>query len=319
MKKYLLIDGNAIMHRAFHALPDTLAAKDGTPTNAVYGFFTMLYKVVTDFQPYYVTICFDTPKPTFRKKLLEEYQAKRPKAADEFKVQVPIIQNLVDLAGINREEREGFEADDVIGSLAKKLSDNGEVFTLILTGDKDILQLVNKDTQVISPKLGLSNITIYDEKKVEEKLGIKPKLIPDYKSLAGDPSDNYHAAKGIGPKTAVKLLEQFGSIENIYKNTEKIEKERIRNILVENKEKVFLLKKIATIVQDLEIDVDLDCKKFSGFKEDMKFELNRLELNSLIKRFFKEKKDGQKGHNFMDSVSKNNKEENEDSQLALFS
>lgn len=288
MRTYLLIDGNAIMHRAFHALPSTLTAKDGTPTNAIYGFFTMLYKVLHDFSPDYVTVCFDTPVPSFRKKLLKEYQAKRPKAPDEFKQQVPVILSLLDDAGIHRVQKEGYEADDVIGSFAHAIDPT--IQTLILTGDKDILQLVNSHTKVIAPKTGISSLILYDEKRVEEKIGVPPSRIIDYKALAGDPSDNYHAAKGIGPKTAIQLINQFGTIEQIYDEIDKIEKERIKKILIQYKEKVFLLKKIATIITDLDISINLEQEPFSGFDVKMKERLEALQLYSLIKRFFSEEK-----------------------------
>jgi DNA polymerase-1 len=284
MKTYVLIDGNAIMHRAFHAIPSTLTAQDGTPTNAIYGFFTMLYKVTQDYQPDFVTVCFDTPVPSFRKKLLKEYQAHRPKAPDEFKQQVPIILSLLDDAGIDRVQKEGYEADDLIGSLAHAI--NNDLQTLILTGDKDILQLVNDHTHVISPRTGISKIIRYDDQMVLDKMGVPPARIPDFKALAGDPSDNYHAAKGIGPKTAVQLVSQFGTVEDMYAHIDHVQKDRIRNILIEHKEDVLLLKKIATIVTDLEVPLDLEKESFSGFHENLKDRLEDLQLNSLIKRFF---------------------------------
>lgn len=289
MQTYLLIDGNAIMHRAFHALPETLATSDGKPTNAIYGFFSMTNKVITDFRPDYITICFDTPVPTFRKKLLEEYQAKRPKAPDSFKQQVPVIHELVDAAGIHRAQREGYEADDVIGSFVTKLHTIPDIHTLILTGDKDILQLVQDDTKVISPKTGLSTITLYDAAEVEKKMGVPPEQIPDFKALAGDPSDNYHAAKGIGPKTAQKLLREFSTIEDLYERLGDVSDARIRRILEQYKDKVLLLKQIAQIVTDLHIEVSLEQTAFQGFQPALQDKLEELELRSLVKRFFPSK------------------------------
>src|SRR3989338_1028939 len=149
MKTLLLIDGNAIVHRAYYAIPATFRTSSGNPTNAVYGFLTMLYKTITDFHPDYIIICFDTPKPTFRKKLFEKYQAQRAKLSDELAAQFPHIKEMLDKAGITRIEKEGYEADDLIGTLVKKYKHDYEI--LVLTGDKDIMQLVDKNVFVISP------------------------------------------------------------------------------------------------------------------------------------------------------------------------
>lgn len=314
-KTHLLIDGNAIIHRAYHALPDTFQTKDGTPTNAVHGFFSMLYKVVSDFQPTYLTVCFDSPKPSFRKELFKEYQAQRPKTPDSFKLQFPLVKNLLELGGVDQVEKETYEADDIIGSLAHQYA-NPELMTLILTGDKDIFQLVDTNTHVISPKTGLSSITVYDEETVLTKMGVPPGQIPDFKALAGDPSDNYQAAKGIGPKTAIKLLEQFGTVEGMYDRIDQVQEERIKNILVNDKKNVLLMKQIATIVTDLDVPLNLQKETFSGFDENMKDEMERLELNSLVKRFFESngKKKGQD-----EKKEEKKKEEAEDtSQLGLF-
>lgn len=288
MKTLLLIDGHAIIHRAFHALPP-LTNRDGTPTNAIYGFFTMLYKAINDFKPDYMVVCFDSPKPNFRKELYEGYQATRPTMVDDLKPQISLIKELLDKAHIKRIEKEGFEADDLIGTLATA-GKKEDIKTLILTSDKDIMQLVNEKILVVSPLTGLSSIKLYTPEEVETKLDIKPEQIPDYKALSGDPSDNYPGAQGIGSKTAAKLLHQFSNVENLYAHINDIPNEKQKEILLSNKDNVMVFKKIATIVTDVPIDLTLDQTAFSGFHPEMKQKLQKLHLNTLLKRFFEEKK-----------------------------
>jgi len=293
MKTLLLIDAHAMIHRAFHALPKELASKKGVPTNAVYGFFLMLQKVITDFKPTHIAVCFDTPVPTFRKKLFKEYQSKRPPMDDTLKPQIPIIEEILTAGGVTCLKKEGFEADDVIGTIAKE--EKKEVDrTLIVTGDRDLLQLVDERVYVITPKLGVTNFTLFTEKEVENKFNIEPKQIPDYKALAGDSSDNYNTAPGIGPKTATKLLHQFTTIENLLKNSDRIENEKWKNTIDEYKDKITLFKKIATIVCDVELQYNLKKLEFKGFSENMKKNLNELDLHSLNAKLFNKKKENPK-------------------------
>src|SRR3989339_1599754 len=256
MKTLLLIDGNAIMHRAYHALPPFKSA-DGTPTNVVYGYLSMLNKVVTDFKPDYLISCFDTPKPTFRNKLFKSYQIQRPKIDDDFIVQIPIVKQALDAAGINRIEKDGFEADDLIGTITKIFETN-KFRVVILTGDKDIFQLITDNVFVAAPQLGLANIKIFDKSEVEKKLDISPNEIIEYKALAGDPSDNYPGASGIGPKTAAKLIHQFKNVENIYKNILEIDSDKVKEVLLREKENVYLSKRLATILTDVDIDLNIE-------------------------------------------------------------
>ncbi len=286
MDTLLIIDGNAIMHRAYHALPP-FKTKSGIPTNVIYGFFGMLGKALEIFKPTHVAICFDTPKKTFRQKLLKEYQSQRPPMPDDFKQQIPLLQNLLDKAGLFREEQDGLEADDMIGTISQ-MANGRKMRTLILTGDKDIMQLVNKHTFVISPKFGLTEITLYDEDAVKTKLGVTPSMIPDYKALVGDPSDNYPGAKGIGPKTAITLLEKFGTVEDLLKNVNKLEEGRQKELIKENVENIILSKKLSVIVTDAKIVFEFDKAKFDGFSQTFKEELQKYEMKSLIARLFKE-------------------------------
>src|SRR3989344_8772184 len=181
MNTLLLIDGNAIMHRAFHALPP-FKTKNGLPTNIIYGFFSMLHKAVSDFKPTHIVVSFDTPLPTFRNKLFKAYQAQRPKISDDFITQIPYLKEALSKAGIIHLEKDGFEADDIIGTIADKFKTNG-IKVLILSGDRDIQQLVDSNVFVITPKLGLSELKMYDNSEVKKKFGLNPNQIPDLKAL----------------------------------------------------------------------------------------------------------------------------------------
>lgn len=284
MQTLLLIDGNAIMYRAFFAIPTTFKTTDGVPTNAVYGFVTMLHKAISDFKPEYVIICFDTPKPTFRKKMFENYQAQRAPIADDFKIQIPLIKKMLDLAGITRTEKEGFEADDIIGTMVERYKKNHRI--LILTGDKDIMQLIDDNVFVMSPQTGISAIKLYNRDEVKTKLGCTPEEIPDLKALMGDSSDNYSGAKGIGPKTACSLLEQFKTVENLLKHTDEIESERIRTIIEGHREQILMSKSLATIMRDVPVSISIENAEFTGFKEELKAFLDKLEMHSLVERLF---------------------------------
>lgn len=229
MNRLILIDGNAILHRAYHALPP-LTAPDGSVVNAVYGFSTMLIRLIGDLKPTHVAVAFDRPKPTFRKKLYKKYQAKRPKMDDALVTQIPKVHDLVASFGIPIFEVDGFEADDVIGTLAKQATRDMQQ-VIIVTGDKDILQLVCDDKVLVyMPTKGLSEAKLYDEKAVLDRLGVMPNKIPDFKALAGDSSDNYPGVPGIGPKTAISLLTKYTSLQAILKTNEltKPEKESAR-------------------------------------------------------------------------------------------
>ncbi len=306
MKTALLIDGNAIMHRAYHALPP-FKTKEGIPTNALYGFLTILKKAVTDFQPHYLIVCFDTPVPTFRKKLYKEYQSHRPKMEDDLSCQFSAVKEALDKAGIIHMEKAGFEADDVIGTITKKLEKQGER-VLILTGDRDIMQLVGNNVFVVTPQIGFAQTKIYDPAAVKEKMGIEPEQIPDLKALMGDASDNYKGAKGIGPKTAAKLLNEYKTVKNVLKNLDKIDG-KPQQLLQDHKENVLLAHQLATIKSDVDLDIDLDKTVFNGFNDGLKEILQKYQMPSLIKRFFEDKKPPAK--------PAGKKEENKD-QIGLF-
>lgn len=308
MNTLLVIDGNAIMHRAYHALPP-FKTKKGVPTNAVYGFFTMLYKSIQDFHPEYIAVCFDTPAQTFRQKIHKEYQAQRPDIGDDFKEQIPIIKTLLKKTPIYQEEQDGLEADDVIGTIVTHAKKQ-RLKILILTGDKDIMQLVDKNTYVVSPQLGISNVKIYGVDEVKEKLHVPPTQIPDLKALIGDPSDNYKGAKGIGPKTAAKLLLQYRTVEDLMADLDKVPDDKIKKILSAHKKEIKLAKHLAVIVTDAKIKFKLENAKFQGFSEDLKKAFIDLEMRSLLQRFF--------AHGAPQAKPVKKKQEEPDPQIGLF-
>ncbi len=309
MNTVLLIDGNAIMHRAYHALPP-FKTRQGIPTNAVYGFFTMLYKTIQDFNPQYVTVCFDTPKPTFRKKLFKKYQIHRPKMEDDLSQQFPMIKELLTKAGIYHEEKAGYEADDVIGTITKSLPKD-QYKILILTGDKDLMQLIDANVYTLTPQIGFSKAKIFDRKEVVAKFGIQPEQIPDYKALAGDPSDNYPGAKGIGPKTASQLIQQFHSVENLLKHLKELS-EKQQAIFKKYRQDILLSKKLAQIVTNVKIKFQPATARFTAFKPELKNSLLKMEMYSLANRFFGERNAGS------EKIKKVKKERNNTSQIGLF-
>lgn len=284
MKTLLLIDGNAIMHRAYHALPP-FKTRTGIPTGAVFGFFSILHKSIIDFKPEYLAVCFDTPAPTFRKKMFNKYQAQRPKLEDDIITQFPIVREGLDAAHVFHIEKPGFEADDLIGTISHHFDKNG-LRVMILSGDRDILQLVNHNILVVTPQIGFSKGKIYNAEDVLAKFGVTPKQIPDYKALAGDQSDNYKGAKGIGPKTAAKLINKFKSVENLYNNIDKLDS-KIQTVLKDNHEDVIMSKKLAVILNEVELDFHIEKTKFAEFNQKLKDFFFKYEIHSLINRLFK--------------------------------
>jgi len=286
-KTLLLLDGNAIIHRAYHALPP-FATKDGTVVNAVYGFSMTLLSVIEKFHPTHVVASFDLRTPTFRHKMSKEYKAKRIKAPDELYEQIPIVKEVVRAFQIPIYEKEGFEADDMIGSVAKRASQEGyEV--IIVTGDMDALQLVDEHIKVFTMRRGIKDTIIYDEAGVVEKYGLKPQQLPDYKGLAGDSSDNIAGVSGIGTKGATDLLQAHGSLEGVYEHIEEI-KSALQEKLLRDKAQAFQSKELGTIRLDAVEEIDWSAMEFV-FSESIREEVRKIfvDLNffSLVKRIAK--------------------------------
>ncbi len=270
----MLIDGMAIIHRAYHAMPK-LNSRDGRVVNAVYGFTNMLVKIVDDLQPTYIAVAFDLPQPTFRRELYIAYQATRSYADDDLVSQFPLVDELVRAAGIAVYTQAGFEADDVIGTIAQEATAHHLVDeAMIVTGDRDMMQLVNHKVKLYMPVKGLTEVKTIDEAGVMEYWGVRPDQIIDLKALIGDQSDNYPGVPGVGPKTASDLLGKYGTLEEIYKRLETGEldiKEGVKVKLKEGHASALLSKKLATIVRDVPINFNLEEAKLPEFKTSEKF------------------------------------------------
>jgi len=289
-ERLVLVDGNAILHRAYHALPP-LTTRSGELVNAVYGFSTMLLKILEDLKPKYLAVAFDTPKPNFRHQEFIGYQAKRKKMDAELSQQIERVRQLVNVLNIPVFEAEGYEADDVIGTLARQAVEclnNKECSSfevLIVTGDRDLMQLVNDEVKLFMPSRGLSEGQIIGEKEVKERMGVEPQKIIDYKALVGDQSDNYPGVLGIGPKTAISLLEQFGTLDEIYSHLDQIENRNIVEKLREGKESSFLSRKLAAIVTSAPVNLELNkCLASDYDKEKVISFFKELGFRSLISR-----------------------------------
>ncbi len=283
-KRLLLFDGNALVHRAFHALPPLAVTRTGEMTGAVYGFASMVFKVLAELRPTHYAIAFDYPAPTFRHREFEPYKAQRPPTPEELKSQFRRVRQLAEAFHIPIFEVEGYEADDILGTLGRQASAQG-VDTIIVTGDLDTLQLVSPRVQVITPRPGrpFSDTVIYDEEKVAERYGISPLQIADLKGLKGDASDNIPGVSGVGEKTALKLLQQFGTIEEIYAHIDEVEPAKVQQILKEGQKAAEQSKRLATIVTDVPITLDLDACAVSAFDREQVVELFReLEFSTLL-------------------------------------
>ncbi|MCL4459750.1 MAG: DNA polymerase I [Chloroflexi bacterium] len=290
MKETLvLVDGNALFHRAFHALPPLTTSK-GELVNAIYGFASMLLKVMAELKPAYVAVAFDKAAPTFRHRQFEGYKAQRPPAPEGLFDQFDRVHQLVSLLNIPMFEVEGYEADDVLGTLARQASQQ-DIDTVIVTGDTDALQLVGPKIRVLTSKRAFSDIALYDEEAVHQKYGLKPQQLPDFKSLKGDPSDNIPGVPGVGEKTAAKLLNQFGDLDGIYAHLDQIEP-KLRARLEEHKELAYISKQLALIVTTIPIQLDLStCRRGKYDRaQAMKF-LRELEFRTLASKLPTEPED----------------------------
>jgi len=293
-RRLIIIDGNAVIHRAFHALPP-LTTKRGELVNAVYGFLLVFFKAIKEFQPDFIVATFDSPSPTFRHKKYRLYKAQREKAPQELYDQIPKVKEILKNFNVQVLEKQGFEADDLIGTISKKAPRKQiipELETIILTGDLDALQLVDEKTKVFALRKGVKDTILYDIQKVKEKYGsLTPEQLVDFKALRGDPSDNIPGVLGIGPKTAIDLIKKFGSLENLYKelreNTDKIKKlkQSLREKLQDYKEQAFLSKALVEIKENVPIEFNLEKCKWGKYNREKIMQIFRdYEFQTLINR-----------------------------------
>ncbi len=293
-RRLVLVDGHALAYRAFFALPiDAFSTSRGELTNAVYGFTLMLLRALEQERPDYIAVTFDAGKETFRHQEFKEYKAQRARMPEEMRGQMARIVEVIEALSIPIFEVEGYEADDLIGTLSKQAQKLG-VETLILTGDYDAFQLVSPKVKVLTTgghRQPFSEARLFDEKALEEKYHFRPSLLVDYKALVGDASDNIPGVPGIGPKYATDLVKRYGTVEEIYEHLEEIEPARARNALAEGKERAFLSKRLATIVTDVPITLDLEKCRTSDYDRDRVMEVFReLEFRSLVDRLPKEQR-----------------------------
>lgn len=250
MKKFVLIDGNALIHRSYHALPKTLRTPSGELTNAVHGFTGILLGILEVEKPTYIATAWDMKGPTFRDAMLQNYKGTRKKTDDELIQQFPRTYEVLDAMSIPIYKRPGLEADDFLGIVSRILEEDGDVHIVVVTSDQDALQLVSERVEVVAPISGYRKVKRYDRAAVKEKMGVWPEQVADFKGIAGDSSDNIKGVPGIGKKGAQKLIEAFGSVEGIYERIEEVEPLRIRGLLKEHEEDARTCKAVATIVRE---------------------------------------------------------------------
>jgi len=310
-KRLIIIDSNSVIHRAYHALPRLTTKKAGL-VNAVYGFLLVFLKAIREFQPDYIVASFDSPAPTFRHKKYKEYKAKRPPAPEDLYKQIPKVKEVLKSFGVPIFEKEGFEADDIIGTISKlapKKQIIPEIETIILSGDSDTLQLINPYTKVYALRKGVKGTVLYDVEKFKEKYqGLQPEQLSDLKALKGDPSDNIPGVAGIGEKTAIKLIREFKNLENLYHSLEKKNKKikklkpKLVETLLQSKKQAFFSKMLATIRKDVPINLEFKKCSFKEYNKEKVIQIFKdFDFHSLIKRLPETKKEIEKSQNEKDA------------------
>ena len=285
-KKLMLIDGHSILNRAFYGVPD-LTNSEGIHTNAMYGFLNIMFRFIDEEKPDYITVAFDLSAPTFRHKTYEAYKGTRKPMAPELKQQVPLIKEVLKSMGITIVEKEGFEADDLLGTLAKRSSRAG-IDVSIISGDRDLLQLADTNIKIRIPKTkkGVTEVEDYLPADVETLYGVTPVEFIDVKALMGDASDNIPGAPGVGPKTASALIVKYHSIENVFEHLEELKPPKAKKSISENVEQIKLSKFLATIDIDVPIDYDVESAAVGGYFNPDSYELfKRFNFKSFLKRF----------------------------------
>lgn len=285
-KRLFIIDGHALCYRAYYAfIRNPLVNSDGQNTSAIFGFARMLLRLIADQKPDYLVVAFDPPKKSFRFAMYPEYKANRQKMPDDLRSQIDEIKKMIETLGIPRIEEADFEADDVLGTIAKKYA-SGDVEVMLVTGDKDAYQLVGDGVRIYANKKGISEYEVYGPKEVEEMLGVRPDQVIDYMALVGDASDNVPGVKGIGEKTAQKLIAEFGSLDGLYGRIDEVRGKQ-KDTLAREKEMAYLSRDLVTVRTDLPIRHDISEFGFKGISPDAAVPyFTKLEMTSVIKDFF---------------------------------
>ena len=296
MKKFIIIDALAVLHRAWHALP-RLATPEGKIVNAVYGFTNFILKILKEEKPEFLVVVYDTPAPCFREKEFKEYKANRGAQPQEFYDQIPLSEKVLKAFSINFFSYPGFEADDLVSTIKKKLGECHEAYqTIIFTGDRDLFQLIDKKTQVAFLKQNISQTRLYGENEInKEYQGLTPRQLIDLKALMGDQADNIPGVKGIGPKKALSLLSKYGNLENIYEAIERGDlkekeiNEKILKTLIKEKDKIILFKNLFILRSDLNLKNfrPENCRLLKFDKEEIRKIFNELGFKSLLLRLEK--------------------------------
>ena len=280
VENFVIIDGSSLLNRAFYAIR-LLSNKKGIFTNGIYGFLNMLDKIKADYDPKYICVVFDRKEKTFRKDIYDDYKGNRMKFPDELSVQFPILKDILTKMGIKVLDKAGFEADDLAGTLT--MIDDKNVKKLLITGDKDYLQLIKDDTDVIITKRGVSEFDTYNIDKMDEVYGLSPDEFIDLKALMGDQSDNIPGIFGIGEKTALKILSEYRTIENLYEHIDELKDNKTNQRIKDGKYMAFLSKKLATIVKDVDISMDIEDYKIGDEDtEGLREIYEDLELNTRL-------------------------------------
>lgn len=266
VRTLMVIDGNSLLYRAFHALPP-LTNKKGKPTGAVYGFLLILFRAMKDIKASHIVACFDTPKPTFRHKAFDDYKAQRPSAPEGIVVQIPVVKEVLASLNIPVFEREGFEADDLIATITERGKETGfEVY--VVSGDLDNLQLVGESVKLYTMSKGIKDSVVYDPQKVVDRFGVQPGQMNDFKALTGDASDNIPGVPGIGKTTAAELIQRYWSIKNLYDELATdtvVAKPKVKEALKQNREKAFLSLQLVETKKDIPLPITLEACRFGGF------------------------------------------------------
>ena len=282
-KKFILVDGQGILYRTFYALPQ-LTTSYGQIVNAVYGFTMILSRLLEEEKPEYMMIIFDTPVPTFRHKEFKEYKANRKKMPDELINQIPLIKEIINNYNIPIYSKEGYEADDIIGTIAKE-AEKRNCDTIIVTGDKDAFQLISPHTKIMTTIKGVTEVKIYDEESIRKKYGIDPGKIVDVLALKGDSSDNIPGVPGIGEKTALALIKKFGNLKDILNNVDQISKKSLRENIKKYEDQILMSKRLATIVREVPITYDFDAAKIKSPNYNELWGIfKKLEFKNLLKK-----------------------------------
>src|SRR5829696_4129366 len=284
MERLMLLDGYGLVYRGYFALPP-LTTSRGELVNGVFGFASIVLRGIQDLQPDYLAVSFDLPGPTFRHEQYAEYKATRVKMPDDLRDQFPKVREIVNALRIPVYEMQGYEADDVIGTITKQLDSRDDLETTIVTVDLDMLQLVTPRVRLMTTRSGVENTVMYDVARIDERFGLRPDQMVDYKALKGDPTDNIPGVPGVGEKTAAKLIRDFGSLDELLANLDKVTPAKLGDKLREHVDQILMGRELSRIVRDLPISIDLEAARLGDYDRDTVVRLFReYEFRTLIER-----------------------------------